>query len=101
MSNEDRLLEEKEIIKLEKTVLRTMGEEYIAEVRMLSKEQLEYKLLSLAKHLQEIITTQNNDEALTQAKDKKTELEAPYREQKKGNASISRFISLLLKDKFE
>lgn len=95
MSNE--LSQKKEITKLEEK----LGEGVAADFRSMPIKELEFKLLELSKHMQEIITTQNGDEALQDAKDLVKELSAPYREQTAGNKLKQRFIHLLIKDKKE
>lgn len=97
MSNEERLLEHPESIKLEKK----LGKEYVAELRNLSKTELDQKMLDLAKYEQELITTKNDDEELETAKDKVKNLESPYKQDLAFNKARRRFVSLLLKEKFE
>ena len=101
MSNEDQLAKGKEAIVLEKKILRSYGKEYIAELRGLDKSGLEGKLLGLANHNQEIITTKNNDEELEKAKDHHNGLASVYKDQLAGNKILSRFIHLILKESIE
>jgi hypothetical protein len=93
MSNQ--LAEKKEIVKLEEK----LGEGVAADFRAMPVKELEFKLLELSKHMQEIVTTQKEDEELQNAKDLVKELSAPYREQMGGNKLKQRFIHLLIKDK--
>lgn len=92
----DKLREELEKTKLEKA----LGTEYVAELGNLTKLELEVKLLDLSKHEQALITTKNNDAALIEAKEVVRSLNEPYREQLKGVKQRSRFIALLLDEKF-
>lgn len=88
--------QEKEIVTLEKALIKDGRQDWIKEMRVAEKDQLEFKLLNLAKHAQEITNTKNRDEELLKAKKHKSSLEAPYREQTKYNKKLSRFVSLLL-----
>lgn len=99
MSNEEQLGKGKESIELEKKLSRKYGNGFVSEIRGLDKAGLENKLLGLANHNQEVITTKNNDRELEVAKDKKNELEAPYRDQIAANKIKTRFIHLILKEK--
>ncbi len=92
------LSQQKEIVKLEKQL---NDETLASELRGLTKKELEFKLLELAKHAQEIVTTRNDDEALTCAKNVVKDLNAPYNDQLKGNKLMARFIHLLVKEKEE
>jgi hypothetical protein len=94
----NELSQQKEIVKLEKQL---NDETLASELRGLTKKELEFKLLELAKHAQEIVTTRNSDEELTDAKNVVKELSAPYNDQLKGNKLMSRFIHLLVKEKEE
>ena len=95
----DQLSAEKEVVKLEKKLSRKYGDSFASELRGLSKDELGYKLLGLANHNQEIITTKARDMDLELAKDKYYELRAPYDDQVRANKEKSRFIHLLIKDK--
>ena len=88
----DKLLEPIEITKLEKA----LGKEFTAEIRGLSEKGKNDSLLQLSKYAQEIITAQKEDEALTEAKEKVKDLNAPYRDSLKVNAAKQRFIALLI-----
>jgi hypothetical protein len=68
----DKLYEELEKTKLEKSV----GETFASEVNRLSKDQLEARLLQLAKYEQVIITSKKNDEELMTAREHIKELNA-------------------------
>ena len=98
MSNEDQLAKGKEAIVLEKKILRSHGKEYLAELRGLDNSGLEGKLLGLANHNQEIITTKNGDEELEDAKNRHNNLAGVYKDQLAGNKILSRFIHLILKE---
>jgi hypothetical protein len=83
----------KELYKLEKK----LGEE-ASRFRGMSKTELDFELLKLTKHLQDITSTQQMDEEYQKAKEVLKELGAPYSEQR-GQAKLrSRFIHLLLKE---
>ena len=88
-----------EITRIERKLANDHGENYTSELRGLSKQDLEYKLLQLANHREEITTTKNNDQELQFIKEKVKELNAPYSEQLRENNRKSRFIHLLLKEK--
>lgn len=90
--------QEKEVTKLEKALIKDGREDFVLEMRRADISQLETKLLGLAKHSQEITNTKNRDEELLAAKQRKSELEAPYREQTNYNKKLARFVSLVLKD---
>lgn len=91
----DKLKENKEIVKLEKAI----GDSSTSHFRGLTKSELEFKLLELAKHREELVTTEKEDEELQRAKDLIKELKAPYAEQNKHNKLKCRFIHLLIKEK--
>lgn len=93
-----KLNEQKEITKLEK---KLNDEALVGELRSLSKKELEFKLLELAKHAQEIETTKSMDEELQRTKDLLKELNAPYSEQLKTNKLKSRLYHLIIKEKDE
>lgn len=86
--------QEKELITLEKKV----GEQAAQELRNLPVKELEFKLLQLAKHKEEIVTTAKNDLKLQEARDLVKELNAPYKEQATQVKNKSRFIALLIKE---
>lgn len=98
MENEAKLREEVEKTKIERAL---NDEEYVAELEGMSKVELEQKLLGLAKHEQEIISTKNNDDELNAAKRKASVLGSPYREQLKFNKLKARLVNLILKEKYE
>ncbi len=97
-SNDDNLAKGKESIELEKKLKRKYGKEFIAELRGLDKSGLEGKLLGMANHNQEIITTKNRDEELEKAKDHHNELASVYKDQINANKDKTRFIHLILKE---
>ena len=90
----DKLLEEKELIKLEKK----LGGDLASDFRSLTTSELEFKLLQFAKYKEQIVSTRNADIDLQRAKDEVKELSAPYKEQLKDNELKSRFIALLLNE---
>lgn len=91
----DKLKESKEIVKIEKKI----GDSSALHFRGMSKSELEYKLLELANHKEEIVTTQKEDEQLNDTKALLKELNAPYKEQLQQNKLKCRFIHLLMKEK--
>ncbi len=90
---------EKETTKLEKYLSKKDRRDFVDEIRGAAPEQLEAKLLGLAKHAQEITNTKDSDEELKKACDHKTQLEAPYKEQKLMNSKLARFCALIMKEK--
>lgn len=89
-----------ELTKLETYLVKNHRQDLINEVnRINSKEELEAKMLRVAKHAQEITDAQKEDEALQEAKQKAKDLNAPYAESKRMNAKIARFLSLKAKER--
>lgn len=93
------LLDEKEIIKLERYLRREGREDFVTEMHGASPQQLDSKMLSLAKHAEEIQTTRDDDQKLREAKSEVKVLAAPYNDQKKMNKKMNRFVALLMKEK--
>ena len=89
---------EKEITKLEKFLVKEGRRDFVDAMRGADQATLDGKFLSLAKHLQAIKNTKANDTELKASKEKTSELGAPYREQLKMNAKLSRFIALMMID---
>lgn len=89
-----------ETTKLEKSLIKAHhdGDEIISELRALSAEQKDARLLALAVERQEIITAKAADDELNKVRAEKSNLEAPYRDRTKMNNLISRYISLLMKE---
>lgn len=90
---------EKETTKLEKYLVKQGRKDFIDEMRAASPEALNTKLLALAKHNQEIANTKAKDDELEKANNKKKELEAPYKDQKKMNEKLARFVALMMEEK--
>lgn len=90
---------EKEMTKLEKYLKKQGRNELVQELHGLKSDQLKSRLLGQAMHYQEIMDTKAIDEKLTDALELVKSLRASYNEQLRMNKKISRFISLLLKDK--
>ena len=88
------LAEEKELIKLE----RKYGADYTRELRQMDKEQLDAKLLELAKYRTALIDTKAKDRDLELAKARASSLEKPYNDDLKANLEKQRFITLVMKD---
>lgn len=93
------LLDEKEIIKLERFLKREGREDFVTEMMAASPAQLDSKMLSLAKHREEIDNTRNADDELKKAKAEVRALGAPYRDQTKMNKKLTRFVALLMAEK--
>ncbi len=89
---------EKEITKLEKYLIKEDRKEFILEMRRGTPQTRDAKLLSLAKHKQEIVNTMAKDEELKTINSKRSELQAPYNEQKRMNDKLSRFVHLIAKE---
>jgi hypothetical protein len=89
---------QKEITIIENKLKKIEDESYANELRSLSTEDLNFKLLQMAKHREEIITTRNEDAEYQAAKELVKEMSAPYNEQTRINKLKSRFIALLLKE---
>jgi hypothetical protein len=73
--------------------------EFANEVAGLSADQLNNRLATLAKNLEESETAKEDDEALEQAKAEASELAAPYRDAKKALRAKSKYVISLLKEK--
>lgn len=89
---------EKETTKLEKFLKKEGRQDFIDEMRAATPDQLEAKLLGLAKHAQEITNTRDSDEELRAAKERAKSLGATYREQKKMNDKLARFVALMMQE---
>lgn len=95
----DDITLEKETTKLEKFLINEGREDFINEMRAGDEDRLNKKLLSLTKHRQEILSSRAEDEDLKRAKEEVKGLDAPYKEQLKMNEKLTRFVSLVMKDK--
>lgn len=84
-----------EVTKLEKKV----GRDYTEDLRAMAKDDLEARLLQLAKYRQEIQTSKKNDEELEAAKDRVSFLSGPYRDALKDNDLKSRLVTLIMAEK--
>lgn len=82
-----------------KQVVQKEYPEFVDAVQSLTTVELEMKISDYAKHQEEIVTAKENDEELTQISERKSELEAPYRDAKKANNLKMRYLIALLKDK--
>lgn len=80
-------------------LVQTEYPEFAGEVNGLSADQLNNRLATLAKNLEESETAKEEDEALEEAKSTASELAAPYRDAKKALRAKSRYIIGLLKEK--
>lgn len=80
-------------------VVQTEFPEFFNEVAGLSTDQLNNRLATLAKNLEESETAKEEDEELEEAKATATELAAPYRDAKKALRVKSKYVISLLKEK--
>jgi len=94
MSNESKLMEVPESTQL----ARKLEIEYVAEIRGMSKEELDDKMLGLAMEEQAIVTTKKADEKLEASIQNTKMLNEPYREQLKMNKIRKRFVSLVIEE---
>jgi hypothetical protein len=78
---------------------KKLDEHEESQLRGMSVKELEFKLLQLAKHSEEITSTMNDDEQYQSAKELVKEMAQPYREQANANKLKRRFIHLLIKEK--
>lgn len=90
---------EKEVTKLERYLIRNGRETLVREIRALNPEQLKKKMQEYAMYRQELIDFKANDKDLREAKKKVSELNAPHNENIRANDKITRFVSLVIKDK--
>lgn len=73
--------------------------EFATEVAGLSADQLNNRLATLAKNLEESETSKENDQGLEEAKALAVELGAPYRDAKKAIRQKTKYVIALLSDK--
>lgn len=73
--------------------------EFVAEVESASVEQLDARLAQLAKDIEAVNDAKEADEELEMAREKASQLAAPYSESRKALQTKSRYIVELLKDK--
>jgi len=90
---------EKETTTLEKYLVREGRKDFIDEIRAASPETLDQKLLSLAKHAEEIRNGQASDADLRRAKETARNLGETYRRQLKMNGKLARFVALMMQEK--
>jgi hypothetical protein len=76
-----------------------LGNSFAAEIRHLSKVELEKRLLELAKNREEITTSKKEDQKLNDAKEQVKYLNEPYKDAMKVVSEKSRFIALILTEK--
>lgn len=95
----DELTLEKEVTKLERYLIKQGREDFVQAMRAAEEDRLNSKLLSLAKHRQEIKSTKAEDLELLRASELKKELEAPYKEQLRMNEKLASFVALVMKEK--
>jgi hypothetical protein len=73
--------------------------EFVSEVAALTTDQLNNRLATLAKNLEESETAKEDDEELEEAKATASELGAPYRDMKKAVRAKSKYIIKTLKER--
>lgn len=73
--------------------------DFATEVAGMTPEELDRRLLSMAKDLEESELAREADEELTEAKAVARELGAPYRDVKKAVTLKTKYIIAMLKDK--
>lgn len=95
----DELSQHKEKTKVEKYLKNQMRGDFVESVDSMTREELDSKLLSLAKHRQDITNTMQRDEQLRDAKEEVKVLKAPYNEQKRMNEKMARYVSLVMQDR--
>ncbi|RLI53014.1 MAG: hypothetical protein DRP09_16710 [Candidatus Thorarchaeota archaeon] len=88
----DKLKDQKEIIKLETKIGKTMA----AQFRAKSRVELNDEFDRLTRYFEELELTAKEDEELAAAREKVKQLNEPYREQKAWNKIRRRFIYLLM-----
>jgi len=84
--------------KLEKK-LKEKDPLFLDEIAGLSRDQLNNRLLGLAKGRQDILQAREEDQDLAQAKDTVKELSAPYSESLKSTDLKMRYIAQVIKEK--
>ena len=97
----DELEKEKEIVKLEKTLVNNRGQkEFVLEIRQMDKAQLKAKLADLNEYKNAIISTRDSDDKLKEAAKHVQSLRKPYSDDLKYNKEKDRFVALVLEDEF-
>ena len=96
----DELSQDKEIIKLEKKLVRNFQTDFVTDVRKMDKQELDRKLLDLAKYSQAIKSTMKIDDKLIDAKNTVSSLKRPYNEDIRGNNEKARFVALVMEEEF-
>lgn len=97
----DKLMADKEIIDLEKKLIEKDGqEEFVREIRCMSKEQLNSKIKDLTIGIKSIKTAKKEDEELNEVKAKSRELAKPYNDSVKIAQRKSDFAVLVLAEEF-
>lgn len=84
--------------KLEKK-LQDKQPTFLEEIAGLNAQQLEGRLLGLAKGRQDILNQQDADESLKEAKEAVKELQAPYRDSLSITDLKMRYLAELIKEK--
>lgn len=80
-------------------VIQAEFPEFVQEVGGLGADELNRRLATLAKNLEESETAKEEDQELEEAKATAAELAAPYRDAKKAIRAKSKYIISLLKEK--
>lgn len=95
----ENLTLETELTKLQKSLEKMGRQDFMEQVDNADAATLDSKILSLAKHREDIQTTKQNDPQLKEISDQKRELNAPYAEQLKANKVMARYAALVLSQK--
>jgi hypothetical protein len=102
MSREITLKTERE--KLESKFIKEMGDspaaDFIKKHAHMTKEELEARVLDLAKTHQGILNTRNADTDLSKRREEVRDLSKGYNEQLRGNKNLTRYVSLLISENF-
>ena len=95
----ETLNSEKEIIELERKILKERSAEFISNLRGMNLVELDKELVIKTKESHETQTAMNTNEKLDKVKKEKTELEAPYKDTLNSIKRHLRFVALLIKEK--
>lgn len=80
-------------------VVEEQHQDWVSSVQSLTTDQLDKRLLDLAKYEQELHAFKESDEKLAQAQDLAKELNAPHKENMKANKLKQKYLVMLIKDK--
>lgn len=100
----DKLMEDVERTKLTKKLARRIGpgeaSEMIADLESESQEELEQRLLDLAKTQQGIVNTRNADQELSKLAEEVSYRRREYTTQLSANKDLQRLVSLVISERF-